>query len=53
MNILNGKKTYIAAAAVAITAGLRAAGYDIPDWVPEALAAAGLFILRATVGKTA
>ena len=48
---LDGKKTYLVAAATFILGGLSATGVAIPAWVYSLLAAAGLGSLRAGMGK--
>lgn len=47
----DGKKTYIIAFVVAVEAGLRAFGVEIPGWVDTVLAALGLATVRAAVAK--
>jgi len=53
LNFLNGKKTYISAVVVALTAGAQALGYVVPDWVYAVEAAAGLGAIRVAVAKSA
>ena len=52
LGFLDGKKTYLVAAATFILGGLGALGVSIPPWVYPLLAAAGLGSLRAGVEKT-
>jgi len=49
----NGKKTYIVAILVALTAAAQALGYEIPDWVYALETAFGLGALRVAVTKGA
>lgn len=49
---LQGKKTYITAAAIFVLAGLQAVGVSIPDWVYPILGSLGLGALRAAVPTT-
>ena len=51
MNILEGKKTYIAAAIAAAVAGAQALGYVVPDYVLTLLGAFGLYGVRSAIGK--
>lgn len=51
MNILEGKKTYIAAAIAAVVAGAQALGYVVPDYVLTLLGAFGLYGVRSAIGK--
>ena len=50
---LDGKKTYLVAAATFILGGLTACGVVIPAWLYPMLVASGMGALRAGVGKTA
>jgi ABC-type sulfate transport system permease component len=49
---LEGKKTYIAAAAVGVSAVLKFIGVEVPEWIWPMLASFGLGFLRAAVQKT-
>ena len=49
---LEGKKTYLVAAATFILGGLHAFGVVVPPWLYPMLAASGMGALRAGVGKT-
>lgn len=51
MNWLKGKKTYIVAFCVAVTAGMAALGVPIPIWVEPLAVALGLGSLRAGLPK--
>ena len=51
MTFLRGKKTYITAALIGITAFLRAIDIDMPDNIYEVLFALGLVSLRAGISK--
>jgi hypothetical protein len=48
---IDGKKTYITAALIAIGAGATALGYVIPEWVWALLGAIGLGSVRAAIKK--
>lgn len=48
---LEGKKTYIVAAATFILGGLQTCGVVIPPWIFPMLAAAGIGALRSGVRK--
>ena len=48
---IDGKKTYITAALVALGAGLQMLGYHVPDYVWPVLGAAGLGAVRSALGK--
>ena len=52
IEFLNGKKTYIVAALVTMTAFAQALGYEIPEWVYTLETAAGLGAIRVAI-KTA
>lgn len=52
LDFINGKKTYFIAFIVAVEAGLRYAGIEIPAWVDTALAALGLTAMRAAIPKS-
>jgi len=52
LNWLQGKRTYIIAAATFVMGGLQAAGLPIAPWIYPLLAAAGLGGLRAGVNDT-
>lgn len=47
-----GKKTYITAIVIGISAGLKAIDIEIPEWVFEMLAGLGLVTLRAGVANS-
>ncbi len=49
LDILNGKRTYIAAAVAAAVAAAQVMGYEIPDYVFTALGALGLYGVRAAI----
>lgn len=51
MNILQGKKTYLAAAIAAAVAGAQVLGYTVPDYVLTLLAAFGLYGVRSAIGR--
>ncbi len=51
LSFLDGKKSYIIAALAAVTAGLSAFGYVIPDWVYAVEASLFGFSIRAAVTK--
>ena len=51
LNILNGKKTYIAAAIAAGVAAAQVLGYEVPEYVLTLLAALGLYGVRNAIGK--
>lgn len=51
LNILNGKKTYIAAAIAAGVAAAQVLGYEVPEYVLTMLAALGLYGVRNAIGK--
>lgn len=51
MNILQGKKTYIAAAIAAAVAGAQVLGYTVPDYVLTLLAAFGLYGVRSAIAR--
>jgi hypothetical protein len=51
MQFLDGKKSYIIAAAAAVTAALQALGYTIPEWVYTAEMALFGISIRAAVSK--
>ena len=51
LNILKGKKHYIAAAIAAAVAGAQALGYVIPDYVLTLLAACGLYGVRSAISR--
>lgn len=50
-NFLQGKKTYLIAAIVAIMAGLSYLGIEIPTWIPPLLAALGLTAVKSAIKK--
>lgn len=50
-NWLKGKKTYLVAAATAVTGALAALGIPVPVWVWTLLGSLGLAFLRAGVDK--
>lgn len=52
LDFLNGKKTYIVAVIIALTAGVQALGYTIPDWVYALETALGLGAVRVGVAKS-
>lgn len=49
--ILDGKKTYLIAAAVGLVAAAQALGYTVPEWVWTLLTAAGLGSVRSAIDK--
>ena len=49
LDILNGKKTYIAAAIAAAVAAAQVLGYEIPEYVLTLLAALGLYGVRSAI----
>jgi hypothetical protein len=49
--LIEGKKTYITAALIALGAGATALGYVIPEWVWALLGAIGLGSVRAAIKK--
>jgi len=49
-NFLDGKKTYLISAAIAIVAALQAAGIEIPTWVLVLMAAGGITTSRMSSG---
>ena len=49
--VLNGKKTYIIAVGIGITATLAALGVVIPEWVWLLLNALGLGAIRDAINK--
>lgn len=51
MNFLSGKKTYFTAIAIALIAGAKALGYEVPSWTFELLAAVGLTTVRDAIKK--
>lgn len=51
LTFLQGKKTYLIAAAAFIIGGLQALGVDIPAWIYTMLGSLGLGALRAGVAK--
>ncbi len=52
LELINGKKTYVVALAVATIALLVAFGVEIPEWVYTMLAALGIVAARSAVKKT-
>ena len=48
-NILDGKKTYIAAAIAAAVAAAQVLGYTVPDYVLTLLGAFGLYGIRSAI----
>ena len=52
LDFLNGKKTYIVAAVIAITAGVQALGYTVPEWVYALESALGLGTVRVGITKS-
>lgn len=52
LNWLQGKRTYIVAAATFVMGGLQACGVPVAPWIYPLLAAAGLGGLRAGVDGT-
>lgn len=52
LDFLNGKKTYIVAAVIAITAGVQALGYTVPEWVYVLESALGLGAVRVGITKS-
>lgn len=51
MKILQGKKTYLAAAIAAAVAAAQVLGYTVPDYVLTLLAAFGLYGVRSAIGR--
>jgi len=51
LGFLSGKKTFIVAVGIAVVAGVRAFGYEVPEVVWPILAALGLAAIRAGVKK--
>lgn len=51
MKILEGKKTYLAAAITAAVAGAQVLGYTVPDYVLTLLAALGLYGMRNAIAR--
>ena len=51
MAFLQGKKTYIVAAASAAVAAATALGHPVPEWVLILLGSAGLGAVRSAVGR--
>lgn len=49
LQLLDGKRTYIAAAIAAACAAAQVLGYEIPDYVFTALGALGLYGVRAAI----
>jgi hypothetical protein len=49
--LLDGKKSYLVAIAVASIAGAQALGYQVPEWVYALLGAAGLGSVRSAIDK--
>lgn len=49
LQVLDGKRTYIAAAVAAACAAAQVLGYVIPDYVFTLLAALGLYGVRAAI----
>jgi hypothetical protein len=49
--LLQGKKTYIVAALIAIGAGLKYLGIDVPEFVYPMLGALGLGAVRSALDK--
>ena len=52
LDFLNGKKTYIVAAVIAITAGVQALGYTVTEWVYVLESALGLGAVRVGITKS-
>lgn len=52
LDFLNGKKTYIVAVVIAVTAGVQALGYTVPEWVYALETALGLGAVRVGVAKS-
>lgn len=52
LDFLNGKKTYIVAVVIAVTAGVQALGYTVPEWVYALETALGLGAIRVGVTKS-
>ena len=48
---LDGKKTYIIAAGIAIGSAAQYLGYQIPEWVWMLANAAGVGTIRSAIGK--
>ena len=51
LKVLEGKKTYIAAAVAAAVAAAQALGYEIPEYALTLLAAFGLYGVRSAINK--
>lgn len=51
LNVLNGKKTYLAAAIAAGIAAAQVLGYEVPEYALTLLAAFGLYGVRNAIGK--
>ena len=52
LDFLNGKKTYIVAVVIAVTAGVQALGYTVPEWVYALESALGLDAVRVGITKS-
>lgn len=51
LKFLEGKKTYIVAALIALGAGWQALGHTIPEWVYMILTAGGLTAVRDALNR--
>lgn len=51
LSLLEGKKTYIVAALIALCSGAQALGYVVPEWLWLLLNAAGFGAVRSAIGK--
>jgi len=49
--LLDGRKTYVTAAAILVVGGLNSQGIEVPGYVWASLSALGLGFLRAAVKK--
>ena len=52
IEFLSGKKTFLVALGIAVVAGCKAFGVEIPVWIWPLLAAIGLGAVRAGIKKT-
>lgn len=51
LSIIEGKKTYIAAAVAAAVAAAQVLGYEVPDYVLTLLGAFGLYGIRSAIAR--
>lgn len=49
--LLDGKKTYLVVLGTFVAGGLKALGYEVPDWVWAMLTASGAGSLRLAIAK--